>query len=132
MPSRILPGMLPPCTDTGFMIAPKPRGWVQNGDHWGLWWGNRQIASVQPSARGIRVVLSCRKLWQDKEVRAGSIDQGKRYAERWCAVRVLAGVPLRQAVQQLTAKDDEPAPPKRSAIQLQQERRLREALKLRR
>ncbi len=112
------------------MIAPRPRGWVQNGNHWGLWWGNRQNASVQPSAQGIRVVLSCRKLWQDKEVRAGSIDQGKRYAERWCAVRVLAGVKLRQAVQQLTAKEEEPAQPKRSATQLQQERRLSEALKL--
>ncbi|WP_447593069.1 hypothetical protein [Stenotrophomonas rhizophila] len=58
------------------------------------------------------------------------MSQGKRYAERWCAARILEGVPLRQAVQQLTAKDDEPAPPKRSATQLQQERRLREALKL--
>jgi len=58
------------------------------------------------------------------------VSQGKRYAERWCAARILEGVPLRQAVQQLTAKDDEPAPPKRSATQLQQERRLREALKL--
>lgn len=40
------------------------------------------------------------------------------------------GVPLRQAVQQLTAKPEESAQPKRSAAQLHQERRLREALKL--
>jgi hypothetical protein len=33
-------------------------------------------------------------------------------------------------VQQLTAKEEEPAQPKRSATQLQQERRLSEALKL--
>lgn len=114
--------MLPPCADTGFVIAPRPRGWVQNGDHWGLWWGNRQIASVQPDVRGIRVVLACRKLWEEKEVRAATVAQGKRYAERWCAVRVLEGVPLKDAVAQLVAKD-EPAP-KLSRIEIQQQRRL--------
>lgn len=129
-PGRILPGMLPPCADTGFMIAPRPRGWVQIGDHWGLWWGNRQIASVQPTAQGIRVVLSCRKLWQDKQVRACSIDQGKRYAERWCAVRVLEGVPMKEAVAQLVGDPPPPpAKPKRKPIETPQERRLREALK---
>lgn len=112
------------------MTAPRPQGWVQHGGHWGLWWKNRQIASVQPTAQGIRVVLSCRKLWQDKQVRAGSIDQGKRYAERWCAVRVLEGVPLRQAVQQLTDRLEDPAKQQRSASEVQQARRLREALKL--
>ncbi len=122
--------MLRPCDFAGFKTARQPRGWVQHGDHWGLWWGNRQIASVQPDSHGVRVVLACRKLWEDKEVRASSVSQGKRYAERWCAVRILAGVPLRQAVQQLTAKEEEPAQPKRSAKELQQARRLREALKL--
>jgi len=122
--------MLPPCNFTGFMTAPRSTGWVQNGEHWGLWWGNRQIACVQPSAKDVRVVLACRKLWQDKEVRAASVSQGKRYAERWCAARILAGVPLRQAVQQLTAKEEAPTQPKRSANELQQARRLREALKL--
>lgn len=58
------------------------------------------------------------------------MSQGKRYVERWCAARILEGVPLRQAVQRLTAKEEEPAQPKSSAIQLQQERRLSEALKL--
>lgn len=101
-PGRILPGMLPPSADTGFMIAARPRGWVRNGDHWGLWWGNRQIASVQPSAQGIRVDLSCRKLWQDKRVRAASVSQGKRYAERWCAARLYLAMPLREAVVSLT------------------------------
>lgn len=112
------------------MTAPRPQGWVQFGESWGLWRNGRQIASVQPGADGIRVTLSCRKLWQDKRVRAASVSQGKRYAERWCAARILEGVPLRQAVQQLTAKEEGPAQPKRSAIQLQQERRLGEALKL--
>lgn len=130
MPLRILPSMRPPCDQTGFMTALRPQGWVHFGEHWGLWWGNRQVASVQPDANGILVILSCRKLWQDKRVRAASVSQGKRYAERWCAARVLEGVPLRQAVQQLTAKEEEPAQPHRSGIQLQQERRLSEALKL--
>jgi len=114
--------MLPPCNFTGFMTAPTPQGWVQHGDHWGLWWRNRQIASVQPSAHGIRVVLSCRKLWQDKEVRAASVRQGKRYAERWCAARVLHGVPLKEAVARLVA-NDEPAR-RLSRTEIQQQRRL--------
>ena len=113
--------MLPP-TFTGFVTAPRPQGWVQHGELWGLWWGNRQIASVQPTALGIRVVLSCRKLWQDKEVRAASVAQGKRYAERWGAARVLEGVPMKEAVAQLVAKD-EPAP-KLSRSEIQQQRRL--------
>ncbi len=114
--------MLPPCNFTDFMTAPQPQGWVQRGDHWGLWWRNRQIACVQPGAHGVRVVLSCRKLWQDKEVGAATIAQGKRYAERWCAARVLIGVPLKEAVAQLVAKDG-PAR-KLSRIEMQQQRRL--------
>lgn len=114
--------MLPPCNFTGFMTAPQPQGWVQRGDHWGLWWRNRQIACVQPGAHGIRVVLSCRKLWQDKEVGAATIAQGKRYAERWCAARVLEGVPLKAAVAQLLAKDEPVRKLSRTAMQ--QQRRL--------
>jgi hypothetical protein len=64
---------------------------------------------VQPSAQGNLVTLACRKLWQDKEVRAASIGQGKRYAERWCAARVLEGVPIKEAVAQLVG--DPAAPP---------------------
>lgn len=129
-PGRILLGMRPPCDQTGFMTAPRPHGWVQFGESWRLCWNGRQIAGVQPGAHGITVMLSCRKLWQDKRVSAASVSQGKRYAERWCAARLLEGVPLRQAVQQLTAKPEERAQPKRSATQLQQERWLSEALKL--
>jgi len=114
--------MLPPSDLTDFKTAPQPRGWVQHGDHWGLWWGNRQIASVQPGAHGIRVVLSCRKLWKDKEVRAASVRQGKRYAERWCAARVLEGLPLKEAVA-LLAANDEPVR-KLSRAEIQQQRRL--------
>ncbi len=131
-PGRILPGMLPPCDYAGFMTAPRPQGWVQHGDHWGLWWGNRQIASVQPDARGIHVTLACRKLWQDKQVRAASITQGKRYAERWCAACVLEGVPLREAVARLLAKGDTDVgiawQSKKTKAERQQERRLAAAL----
>jgi len=98
--------MVPPCEFIGFKTAAQPRGWVQHGDHWGLWWGNRQIASVQPGSLGVRVVLSCRKLWQNKEVRAASVGQGKRYPERWCAARVLEEVPLKEAVALLAANHE--------------------------
>lgn len=114
--------MLPPRNLTRFKTAPQPRGWVKHGDHWALWWGNRQIASVQPGAHCIRVVLSCRKMWQDKQVRAASVRQGKRYAERWCAARVLEGLPLKEAVARLTA-NDEPVR-KLSRTEIQQQRRL--------
>lgn len=95
---------------------------MQYGEHWGLWWRNRQIASVQPDCHGVRVILACRKLWEDKEVRAASVRQGKRYAERWCAARILKGVPLREAVARLVA-NDEPAR-KLCRIEIQQQRRL--------
>ena len=45
-----------------------------------------------------RLVLNALKLWQVKEVSAANVDQGKRFAERWCAARILPGVPLRDAV----------------------------------
>jgi len=88
-------------------------------------------ADRQPPAGGQwHHVDSCRKLRQDKRVSAASVNQGKRYAERWCAARILEGFPLGKAVQHLTSKPEERAQPKRSATQLQQERRLSEALKL--
>lgn len=76
--------------------------------------------------------MACRKLWQDKQVRAASIDQGKRYAERWCTARVLQGVPLKEALARLIghqpAAADRPKR-KRKPVETPQERRLREALK---
>lgn len=122
--ARTLPRMRPPSDQSGFMYPSHPSGWVQFGQSWGLWWHSRQIASVQPDTQGIRVVLSCRKLWQDKTVRAASVAQGKRYAERWCAARVLPDLPLREAVAQLVAKDVAPAQPRPTRTQLQQQRRL--------
>jgi len=114
--------MLPPCNFTGFMTAPQPQGWVQDGERWGLWRNGREIAAVQSDAKGVRVLLSCRKLWEDKEVQATNVRQGKRYAERWCAARVLDGVPLKEAVAQLVAKRE--AAPRLSRTEIQQQRRL--------
>jgi len=59
------------------MTAPRAQGWVQFGESWGLSRNGRQIASVQPdvNGNGITVTLSCRKLWQDKRVRAASVIQ---------------------------------------------------------
>lgn len=123
--------MRQPFAQTGFMIAPRPQGWLQFGESWGLWWNGRQIASVQPGANGVAVTLSCRKLWQDKQVRAASVSQGKRYAERWCATRVLEGVPMREAVARLVGNQPTaPAKAKRAPVETPQERRLREALRL--
>lgn len=114
--------MLPPCNFTGFMTAPQPQGWVQDGERWGLWRNGREIAAVQPDAKGVRVLLSCRKLWEDKEVQATNVRQAKRYAERWCAARVLDGVPLKEAVAQLVAKSE--VAHKLSRTEIQQQRRL--------
>lgn len=128
--SRMLQGMLPPQDTSSFMSAPMPSGWVLRGQRWGLWWGSREVAFVQPDASGIRVVLACRKLWQIKEVRAASVAQGKRYAERWCAARVLPDLPLRQAVERITASDEPVQPVRvRTLIERQQERRLAVALR---
>lgn len=104
------------------MTAPQPQGWVQDGERWGLWRNGREIAAVQTDARGVRVVLACRKLWQDKEVRAATVAQGKRYAVRWCAARVLEGVPMKEAVAKLVARED--SAPKVSRTEIQQQRRL--------
>lgn len=73
----MLPGMRPPCDQTGFMTAPRPTGWVQDDGRWGLWRNGLEIAAVQPDAKGVRVRLSCRKLWRDKEVRAASVAPGE-------------------------------------------------------
>lgn len=116
--------MRPPCDQSGFVTAPRPDGWVQYGESWGLWRNGRQIASVQPDAKGIGVILSCRKLWQDKAVRAASVSQGKRYAERWCAVRLFPEMRLREAVARLVKTEDQPPPPRLTRTQRQQQRRL--------
>ncbi len=105
-----------------------PTGWVLHGERWGLWWAGREVASVQPAAAGARVVLTARKIWQNKEVRAASVRQGRLYAERWCAARLLPEIPLRRAVERLTTIEETP-PPRRTATERQQARRLAAALR---
>ncbi len=72
------------------------------------------------------------KMWQVKEVRAATVRQAKRYAERWCAARLYPDLPLRQAVARLTDSTPiQPEPPlpglPPTPEQLQQARRLAEA-----
>ncbi len=72
------------------------------GESWVLWWNGRQIANVRCGKDGVvRVGLDARKMWQTKDVPAASIAQGKRYAERWCAVRLYPEMRLRAAVARL-------------------------------
>jgi hypothetical protein len=130
---RILPAMLPSHGYQGFLAAPIPSGWVQMGESWVLWWNGRQIANVRCGKDGVvRVHLDARKMWKTKDVPAASIAQGKRYAERWCAVRLYPEIRLRAAVARLLdTTPSEPLeplsglPPTRE--QQQQARRLAEA-----
>ncbi|PZT35257.1 hypothetical protein A7X93_00720 [Stenotrophomonas maltophilia] len=72
------------------------------------------------------------KMWQVKEVRAASIRQAKRYAERWCAARLYPELPLREAVARLTDSTRFQLPPPLPSLpptreQQQQARRLAES-----
>lgn len=98
-----------------------------------LWWSDRQIAQVSPAKeRGVRVHLDARKMWQAKDVWAASVDQGKRYAKRWCAARLYPDLPLREAVARLTDSTPIQLPPPLPSLpptreQQQQARRLAQA-----
>lgn len=126
----MLPAMLPSHGYQGFRSAPPPSGWVQMGDGWVLWWSGRQIAHVTPAKDGrVRVHLDARKMWEAKNVWATSIAQGKRYAERWCAVRLYPRLRLREAVALLTDSTPIQPPPPMPGLpptreQMQQARRL--------
>lgn len=81
---------------------------------------------------GVRLWMEAQKMWDVKEVRAASVRQAKRYAERWCAARLCPGVPLRQAVAMLTDNTPIQPPPPMPGLpptreQQQQARRLAEA-----
>ncbi len=80
----------------------------------------------------MRVHLDARKMWQTKDVWAASADQGKRYAERWCAARLYPEMRLRAAVARMVDNTpSEPLPPLSglppTLEQVQQARRLAEA-----
>ncbi|HBS57389.1 MAG TPA: hypothetical protein DEA38_16910 [Stenotrophomonas sp.] len=120
--------MLTTSAHHGFQRAPIPSGWVQTGERWALWWNAREVAAVVPDGRpGVRLWMKGQKMWQTKDVRAASVRQGKRFAERWCAARLYPELPLREAVARLveTAPHDQalPLPPK----ERQQVRRLADA-----
>ncbi|PII15832.1 hypothetical protein CR920_08490 [Stenotrophomonas indicatrix] len=125
--------MLPSHDYQGFRSAPPPSGWVQMGEGWVLWWNGRQIAHVTSAKDGgVRVHLDARKMWDTKNVRAVSIQQGKRYAERWCAARLYPELRLREAVARLVDSTPTELPPPMPGLpptpeQLQQARRLAEA-----
>lgn len=74
-------------------------GWQHRLGRWELRWYDRVVAvvTVQPDGT-VHMTLNALKMWQVKHVRANSVDQAKRYGERWCAARLLPGVPLREAV----------------------------------
>lgn len=130
---RILPAMLPSHGYQGFRSAPPPSGWVQMGNGWVLWWTGGQIAHVTPAKDGgARVHMDARKMWQTKDVRAASIQQGKRYAERWCAARLYPKLRLREAVARLVDSAPTELPPLMPGLpptpeQQQQAQRLAEA-----
>jgi len=110
---RILWAMLTSSAHHGFQRAPTPSGWVQTGERWALWWNAREVAAVIPDGRpGVRLWMKGQKMWQTKDVRAASIRQGKRFAERWCAARLYPALPLREAVGRLVeaAPHDQAAP----------------------
>ncbi|WP_329858872.1 hypothetical protein [Stenotrophomonas hibiscicola] len=110
----------------GFRTAPIPSGWVQTGERWALWYNGRETASVAPDGgAGVRLWMEGQKMWQVKEVRAASVRQAKRYAERWCAARLYPELPLREAVARLTDSTRFQLPPTRE--QQQQARRLAES-----
>ncbi|HCL43684.1 MAG TPA: hypothetical protein DIC54_05365 [Pseudomonas sp.] len=96
--------MLPSHSYQGFRTAPIPSGWVQTGERWALWYNGRETASVTPDdGPGVRLWMEGQKMWQVKEVRAASVRQAKRYAERWCAARLCPQLPLRAPVARLVA-----------------------------
>lgn len=80
----------------------------------------------------MRVHLDARKMWQTKDVWAASVEQGKRYAVRWCAARLYPEMRLRAAVARMVdATPAEPLEPLPGRLptreQQQQARRLAEA-----
>ncbi len=89
-------------------------------------------APAPAPGRGARLHLDVRKIFQTKQVFAASVPQGRRYAERWCAVRLYPDMPLRRAVARLTDNTPiQPAPPPPglppTREQQEQARRLAEA-----
>lgn len=77
-------------------------GWQHRLGRWELWWCGGVVAVITAQPDGTaHMTLKARKMWQVKHVSAASVDQAKRYSERWCAARLLPALPLRDAVTRL-------------------------------
>ncbi|ROP73897.1 hypothetical protein EDF74_3333 [Stenotrophomonas rhizophila] len=75
-------------------------GWDYRAGRWDLGWVNRSVAVVvlQPDGSA-KMTLCALKIWQVIHMRAASVDQDKRYAERWCAARLFPEVSTREGVE---------------------------------
>jgi len=95
-----------------YRAGPVLTGWVQTGERWALWYNGRETAGVSADGKpGLRLWMKGQKMWQVKESRVGSLRQGKRFAERWCAARLYPGLPPLEAVAKLTeGTPQEPSP----------------------
>lgn len=82
-------------------------GWQERFGRWELWWGNKAVAIVHPLSDGTaRITLNALKLWQVKQVTAANVEQAKRYAERWCAARLFAGMPIKEGVEKMRGESE--------------------------
>ncbi|TFZ45305.1 hypothetical protein E5C33_10995 [Stenotrophomonas maltophilia] len=123
----MLPAMHSPTGLPESMTVTRPSGWVRSGECWDLWWNGRSVASIAPHAvLGFRLFLDAREMSRTKVVAAANVRQAKRYAERWCAVRLCPQLRLRDAVARLVDAARSP-PPALTREQRQQARRLAEA-----
>ncbi len=74
-------------------------GWEYRAGRWDLRWGNRSVAVVVLQPDGSAAMTLCAlKIWQVIHTRAASVDQAKRYSERWCAARLFPEVPSKEGV----------------------------------
>lgn len=116
---------------TDVMTPPRPCGWVRSGERWDLWWSGRCVAIIVPHASaGVRLWLETPATVQAKVVVAANARQARRYAERWCAVRLCPQLRLRAAVARLLQPAPDAGRPPKPALtreQRQQARRLAQA-----
>lgn len=75
---------------------PVRNGWCYRQGRWELWWRQRAVAIVRQQPGGAaQIELNAFQGRPVKQVNAASLDQAKRYAERWCAVRLLPTTSLK-------------------------------------
>lgn len=83
----------------GIPQKPPTEGWRFRFGRWELLWRQRAVAIVveQPD-RTAKMTLNALKMWQVKHVSAANVEQAKRFAERWCAARLIPEQPMKLAV----------------------------------